>query len=138
MSNDSGCLGTSRKRRRISLTEEGDHANADAPGTAEGSIGSSDLISSYVPPAAGSSHTHPEANISTTSTNAKLGEQTVTPFLAQHVPAQQTLSGASDETHDVVPSQTESSKKNYCYRHRPGVKCRRQADEPSMDQLQRV
>ena len=26
----------------------------------------------------------------------------------------------------------------YCYRHRPDLKCRRQADEPSMEQLQQV
>ena len=147
MSNDSTCLGTSRKRRRISLEEEDDHANPFDSATVGGSsIDSPDLASSYLPPAAELSHMDPEANISTISTNTKFAEQTVTPFLAQHIPAQHPLpedSEDSDDTHQVdlsqdVPSKVDNSKKNYCYRHRPGLKCRRQVDEPSMDQLQRV
>lgn len=136
MSNDdTGCLGTSRKRRRISLVEEEDHANPYDAGTVGGSH---DLASSYTRPAAELSHTDPEANISTISGNTNLVEQTVTPFLAQRVPAQHALPEASDDSHEAVPSQAENSKKSYCYRHRPGLKCRRQVDEPSMDQLQRV
>ena len=143
MSNDSGCVGTSRKRRRISLDGEEDHANPYDPGTLGGRIGSPDFASFSVHAAAELSHTDPEANVSTVSTNAENVEQTVTPFLDQRIPAQHALPGASDDSHKVVPSQPETSqaeksKKSYCYRHRPGVKCRRQVDEPSMDQLQRV
>lgn len=143
MSNDPECLGSSRKRRRISLDEEDDHANPYDPGTVGGSIGSPDLASFSVHPAAELSHTDPEANVSTISTGAENVEQTVTPFLDQRISAQHALPGASDDSHKVLPSQAEisqaeKSKKSYCYRHRPGVKCRRQVDEPSMDQLQRV
>lgn len=143
MSTDPGCLGTSRKRRRISLDEEDDHANPYDRGTVGRSVDSSDLASPYVPPAAELSHTDPKAYISILSTNTTTVEQTVTPFLDQRIPAQHPLSGASDDSHEVlpgqaVPSQSEKSKKSYCYRHRPGSKCRRQVDEPSMDQLQRV
>lgn len=144
MSDDSGCLGTSRKRRRISPKEEEDRANPYHPSTVADTTDSPDLASSYAVPAAELSHTHPEANVSTIlSTNTEIVEQTVTPLLDQRISAQHALPEASDDSHKLVPSQaetsqTEKSKKSYCYRHRPGSKCRRQVDEPSMDQLQRV
>lgn len=122
----------------MSLIDEEDHANTHGPGTVGRSIGSPDLASPYAPPAAEVSHGDQEANISITSTDTKLAEQTVTPFLVQHIPAKHALLGASDDSHKVIPNKAENSKKSYCYRHRPGLKCRRQVDEPSMDQLQRV
>jgi F-box/WD-40 domain protein MET30 len=51
----------------------------------------------------------------------------ITPYLAQHIPHQYNPLGARDG-HDT----------KYCYRHRPDLLCRRQADEPSMEQLQMV
>ncbi|KAK5709559.1 hypothetical protein LTS12_028070, partial [Elasticomyces elasticus] len=67
------------------------------------------------------------------ATPTALANENVAPFLAKHIPEQYGLvSSRAGET-------TESGKTNskYCYRHRPDLKCRRQADEPSMDKLQR-
>ncbi|OQO06102.1 hypothetical protein B0A48_08690 [Cryoendolithus antarcticus] len=74
------------------------------------------------------------------STSSKLAEQTIAPFLTQHIPMQYNPIGGSQRTSvqpasaNVVEAETTSSK--FCYRHRPDLKCRRQANEPSMDQLQ--
>ena len=73
-----------------------------------------------------------EISISSTS---KLAGQTVAPFLAQHIPEQYAPVGTSATKVDV-PQKTMNSR--YCYRHRPDLKCRRKADEPSMDQMQHV
>ena len=57
----------------------------------------------------------------------------VAPFLARHIPEQYNPLGKED------PAKT-STRKNpnskFCYRHRPDLKCRRQADDTSMEQLQ--
>lgn len=55
-------------------------------------------------------------------------DQTVAPFLAKHIPQQYA---------PLAPDQRDLSTK-FCYRHRPDIKCRRTADEPSMEILQRV
>lgn len=82
----------------------------------------------------------------------KQAEEAVTPFLAKHVPKQYAplgaLSNYSDsdrETQkkgrsgaDRLKERTEKPNTKYCYRHRPDLRCRRQADEPSMEQLQAV
>jgi F-box/WD-40 domain protein MET30 len=76
--------------------------------------------------------TDPMITISSTS---KLAGQTVAPFLAKHIPSQYAPLG-------LGPQPTTSSQKDpntkYCYRHRPDSKCRRTADEPTMENLQRV
>lgn len=69
------------------------------------------------------------------STTSKLAEQTVAPFLAKHIPDQYAPLGASGQ---VMSPTNKNPNTKYCYRHRPDLKCRRQADEPSMDQLQHV
>ncbi|OCK76231.1 WD40 repeat-like protein [Lepidopterella palustris CBS 459.81] len=58
----------------------------------------------------------------------------ITPFLAQHIPQQYNPIAANANSQ----SQNSPDKVNtkYCYRHRPDLKCRRQVDEPSMEQLQ--
>jgi hypothetical protein len=65
----------------------------------------------------------------------RIAGRTVAPFLARHIPEQYAPLGLQEET-------GEKSKKNpntkYCYRHRPDSKCMRSADEPSMENLQRV
>lgn len=82
-----------------------------------------------------------EENISIPS-NSKHAEQAVAPFLAKHIPTQYNPVGhlvpqtASDD-HKHDRHQDPSSTK-FCYRHRPDLKCRRQANEPSMEQLQNV
>ena len=54
----------------------------------------------------------------------------VAPFLTKHIP----------ERYASVPPQagTQPGGTKYCYRHRPDIKCRRQADEITMDSLQKV
>ena len=67
--------------------------------------------------------------------NAKLAGRTVVPFLARHVPDQYApmggIEGSVRDRHDDLDT-------TFCYRHRPDLKCRRQADEPSMAELQDV
>jgi len=70
---------------------------------------------------------NPTISISSTS---KIAGQTVAPFLSKHIPDQYAPLGQQQQ---LVKS---SSK--FCYRHRPDLKCRRTANEPSMDNLQRV
>lgn len=74
------------------------------------------------------------ANFST-SANSRLAGQTVAPFLAKHIPNEYAHLGRPPAAGS--PATTNPNTK-YCYRHRPDMKCRRQADEPSMDQLQHV
>ena len=71
----------------------------------------------------------------TLSATSKLAGQTVAPFLAKHIPAQYAHMGAIDSSGS--PKSNDSNTR-YCYRHRPDLKCRRQANEPSMEQLQHV
>ncbi|KAI9815462.1 MAG: hypothetical protein M1827_002596 [Pycnora praestabilis] len=75
-----------------------------------------------------------DTNITISSTS-KLAGQNVAPFLAKHIPNQYAPLGAQAQLETV---QTRSSNTKYCYRHRPDLKCRRQADEPSMEQLQNL
>ena len=63
---------------------------------------------------------------------SRLGGQQVAPFLARHIPRQYKPLGNAPPT-PVIGKTTK-----YCYRHRPDLKCRRQANEPSMEQLQNV
>lgn len=82
----------------------------------------------------GEDHTHADQTI-TLSSNSKMAGQSVTPFLAKHIPQQYAPLGNQ-------PPATSTSQKDpntkYCYRHRPDSKCRRTADEPTMENLQRV
>jgi len=82
-----------------------------------------------------------EENISIPS-NSRHAEQAIAPFLAKHIPTQYNPVG------HLVPQSTntdldhdhhqDTSSTKFCYRHRPDLKCRRQANEPSMEQLQNV
>lgn len=65
----------------------------------------------------------------------------IAPFLRSHIPLQynssqleQKQTAKSEIKREVPPPSTA----RYCYRHRPDLKCRRQADEPTMEQLQSV
>ncbi|KAF2265078.1 sulfur metabolite repression control protein-like protein SconB [Lojkania enalia] len=56
----------------------------------------------------------------------------ITPYLVEHIPKQYNPLGA-----DARPQHgPTNANTKYCYRHRPDLLCRRQADEPSMEQLQ--
>lgn len=69
-----------------------------------------------------------------TTTPAKLADESVAPFLAKHIPEQYAPLGSRTGK----PADMSIANSKFCYRHRPDLKCRRQADEPSMDKLQRV
>jgi hypothetical protein len=66
----------------------------------------------------------------------KMVEGTVAPFLARHIPEQYAPLGSQSSSSG--PMEKDYSNSRYCYRHHPDLKCRRRADEPSMDQLQKV
>ncbi|KAI4246309.1 MAG: hypothetical protein L6R40_001977 [Gallowayella cf. fulva] len=68
-----------------------------------------------------------------TSAHSRLAGQTVAPFLARHIPTEYAPLGKPPAAGRPA---TANPNTKYCYRHRPDMKCRRQADEPSMDQLQ--
>ncbi|KXT18233.1 hypothetical protein AC579_2871 [Pseudocercospora musae] len=77
-----------------------------------------------------------EQNISI-QTSTKAAEMSVAPFLSEHIPTQYNPIG-QPRSHSLL-AQNEEEKKlstKFCYRHRPDLKCRRQANEPSMEQLQ--
>ncbi|KAJ4992322.1 sulfur metabolite repression control protein [Stagonosporopsis vannaccii] len=63
------------------------------------------------------------------ASKSKKIEKMITPYLAQHIPQQYNPLGGPDASPD-------NSNTKFCYRHRPDLLCRRQADEPSMEQLQ--
>ena len=73
-------------------------------------------------------------NISISATSKEAG-QTVAPFLAKHIPEQYAPVGGLDVG---ANAKMKDPNTKYCYRHRPDLKCRRQVNEPSMDQLQHV
>ena len=69
------------------------------------------------------------------SASSKQASQTVAPFLAKHIPEQYAPGGGLDSSGNAKMKDPNTK---YCYRHQPDLKCRRQANEPSMDQLQHV
>lgn len=130
-------LGTSPKRRRISLGQRRKPAPSADRVPALNRMSELQMVDIHT------SHgikeedhrgnfSRPEISISSTS---KLAGQTVAPFLARHIPEQYAPLGIQSQSEN--PS-NKSSNTKYCYRHRPDLKCRRQADEPSMEQLQLV
>lgn len=76
-------------------------------------------------------HDGPEATITISSTS-RVAAQTVAPYFAKHIPEQYAPLGVPQSNAKKDPNT------KYCYRHRPDSKCRRTADEPTMENLQRV
>lgn len=68
------------------------------------------------------------------SSMTKSDPEIVGNFMAKHIPAQYAPQGKTPD--GLNPAAMDSNTK-FCYRHRPDMLCRRQADEPSMDKLQR-
>lgn len=75
-----------------------------------------------------------QENISINATT-KVAGQAVAPFLAKHIPGQYAPTGRMTS---VGKLEQKDLNTKFCYRHRPDLKCRRQANEPSMAQLQSV
>ncbi|KAI9754852.1 MAG: Structural maintenance of chromosomes protein 3 [Chaenotheca gracillima] len=67
-------------------------------------------------------------------TSLKMAGKAIAPFLAKHIPHQYAPLGMTGQTGNAEKKEQNSK---FCYRHRPDLKCRRQADEPSMDQIQK-
>lgn len=62
----------------------------------------------------------------------------VVPFLTKHLPfSMHAPFGQTQDQSPTLATTREDADSKYCYRHRLDLKCRRQADEPSMDQLQK-
>lgn len=80
-------------------------------------------------------HGNTEDSEEAQANKSKKIERMITPYLAQHIPQQYNPLGTSSDRQDERP-RTANTK--FCYRHRPDLLCRRQADEPSMEQLQAV
>ncbi|KAI9710002.1 MAG: hypothetical protein M1820_003080 [Bogoriella megaspora] len=78
-----------------------------------------------------------DINIGISATSKQAGRM-VAPFLKDHIPEQYKPGGRPTSSSDNLASPQTPSGNNtkYCYRHRPDLKCRRQANEPSMEQLQ--
>lgn len=69
------------------------------------------------------------------SSTMRIAGQTVAPFLAKHIPEQYAPLGVQE---GIVTKSIKDPNTKYCYRHRPDSKCKRTANEPSMENLQRV
>ncbi|KAI9799987.1 MAG: hypothetical protein M1833_003516 [Piccolia ochrophora] len=68
------------------------------------------------------------------SASSKMADMTVAPFLAKHIPEQYAPRGVHPS--DEVDS-TDAANTKFCHRHNPSFKCRRQADGPSSEELQK-
>ncbi len=75
---------------------------------------------------------HEEEAITRISSTSKVAGKAVAPFLAKHIPAAYAPTGSKPTESTLRDPSTK-----FCYRHRPDLKCRRTADEPSMDMLQK-
>lgn len=82
-------------------------------------------------------HTADRHKVMTSASTAKLAPHTVAPFLAKHVPAQYAPLGTTMEGQRNAEEHPSDHNSRYCYRHRPDTLCRKQADEPSMEALQK-
>lgn len=128
MERDGGVVKSPAKKRRLSLNPT-DWSDAHTQSVQHTRHISGDACIPAKGPIPG--HMHPEdGDTIGISANSKLAGQTVIPFLAEHIPDQYAHSSK-------LPANPNPSTK-YCYRHHPDLKCRRQADEPSMNQLQHV
>ncbi|KIW04743.1 hypothetical protein, variant [Verruconis gallopava] len=68
------------------------------------------------------------------SSTDKTAGKTISPFLAKHIP--NTYNPMNHQQGQAMNEPGSASNTKYCNRHRPDRKCRRQADGPSMEQLQ--
>jgi hypothetical protein len=67
------------------------------------------------------------------SADSEAATQNVAPYLAKHIPIKYNV-----ERRTPSIASTMDRKPTYCNRHRPDTKCWRQANEPTMDELQNV
>ncbi|KAK2823890.1 hypothetical protein FQN49_007517, partial [Arthroderma sp. PD_2] len=111
-----------RKRRRLSASLDPELTESEAYGTPGGQGNAPDT-----PDTADSEQ--PKSLFNATEGNS------ISPFLAKHIRDQHASRNRFAPADSSLPRRKADSK--YCYRHRPDLKCRRQADEPTVDQMQR-
>jgi F-box/WD-40 domain protein MET30 len=70
---------------------------------------------------------------SMTNMSSMLIGKTVTPFLKEHIPSLYAPVGRSNNQQSAKARNPHTK---YCYRHQPGSKCRRAADEAKMVMIQ--
>ena len=131
-SNEDHYLQSSPKRRRLtppSTPPNDGLVNNDAPSSGTVPL-RNDSIQSFSSGQIACQDDQKTISISASSKHAGL---TVAPFLAKHIPDQYAPGAGWDSTGNTKMKDPNTK---YCYRHRPDLKCRRQVDEPSMDQLQ--
>jgi hypothetical protein len=73
-----------------------------------------------------------DRNAIAASLSSDAASRNVAPFLAKHIPT----TYLNPTPTSALPAGMGSKK--FCNRHRPDIKCRRQANEPTMDELQNV
>ena len=78
------------------------------------------------------SHDHDHTDSFVNKSASTKIEKMIAPYLAQHIPQQYNPLGGGEQP---IP---DNANTKYCYRHRPDMLCRKQADEPTMEQLQKV
>ncbi|KAK2740950.1 hypothetical protein FQN57_005954 [Myotisia sp. PD_48] len=113
--------GFSRKRRRLSICNPPAEAMESLCSTPNNAV-----------------EERGEARSAVDSTAVSLfnsSESSIAPFLSKHIRDHHVSRNRFVSADSSLPSPKPNSK--YCYRHRPDLKCRRQADEPTMDQMQR-
>lgn len=134
MERDDGEIESPAKKRRLSLNQP-ERSTSFATSLQHTRHKSGDVP--LPPKGPNPGHMHPDdGDTIGISANSKLAGQTVIPFLAEHIPDQYAHSSNKMPATDQPANATPDPK--YCYRHHPDLKCRRQADEPSMNQLQHV
>lgn len=114
------------KRRRISRPQDDLGVDVDAPFSDPFRIGQQQHAN-HLDASEDACETEGQGSISISATDA------VAPFLARHIPDQYAPMGRMDERGKAKEKDPNTK---FCYRHRPDLKCRRKANEPSMDQLQ--
>ncbi|KAI9864051.1 MAG: hypothetical protein M1813_003367 [Trichoglossum hirsutum] len=124
------------RRRRLSLREQSSRVSLD---DCFGNITQQKLVATDMSTALGEDDfdmtedvDNQDSSSICLSSSSKFAGQTVAPFLAKHIPSQYAPLGPQE-----TPPPSWAVNTRYCYRHRPDLKCRRQADEPSMEQLQK-
>ncbi|KAF3482770.1 sulfur metabolite repression control protein [Arthroderma uncinatum] len=110
-----------RKRRRLSASLEPELTESEAYGTPGGQ--------GNAPETPDTADSEPKSLFNSAESNS------IAPFLAKHIRDQHASRNRFAPAGSSLPRQKADSK--YCYRHRPDLKCRRQADEPTVDQMQR-
>ena len=124
---------SSPKRRRLTPPTTPSRENSPTIETPPLSEGSSPQDVPTQPFGTGQDACTDEHETISISFSSKQAGETVAPFLAKHIPDQYAPRVGWDSSGNT---KIKDPNTKYCYRHRPDLKCRRQADEPSMDQLQ--